>query len=223
MSSNRDIPVAKAPECLWWTPHIALSDITKDLYWVDFTDFEVNRSAHLENNRIKRDVAITRTNAVDQLLVNQDVFQEDSKTLCLTNIVVLNKLKSMKQSLRHVHDLHRKDLLYYYIVDLTTSRKQQAVWQALNDTQIQHYRSLMKAEFRTDQAVVNFVMSIIKASAKNPLMDALKDAKALLKALPNDNPHMPLKQAVCKMTKICAAALFIDGNKFSGAWNEVSN
>lgn len=93
-------------------------------------------------------------------------------------------------------------LLYYYIVDLTTSRKQQAVWQALNDTQIQHYRSLMKAEFRTDQAVVNFVMSIIKASAKNPLMDALKDAKALLKALPNDNPHMPLKQAVCKMTKI---------------------
>lgn len=70
-------------------------------------------------------------------------------------------------------------LLYYHIIDLVTSSKKQAVYQALNDAQIQQYRSDMRVEFKTDQSVVNFIMNVIKASANKPFMDALKDTKAL--------------------------------------------
>ncbi|KAL7334437.1 hypothetical protein PS15p_200064 [Mucor circinelloides] len=195
--------------------------ITKDLYCVDFTDFEVNRAVHLDNTRIKRDVMATRTNAVNKMLDQQDVFQDSSEVLSLTNIVILNKLKTMKQNLKYVHDLHKKDLLYYHIIDLATSSKKQAVRQALDDSQINQYLSDMKVEFKTDQAVVNFIKNIIKASEKKPLVDTLKETKAIIEALPNGTSLTLLKQAVYKMIKICAGAIFAGDNKFSGAWNEV--
>ncbi|KAL9537526.1 hypothetical protein MBANPS3_011697 [Mucor bainieri] len=113
--------------------------VTKDLYYVDFTDYEINRAVHLDNNRIKRGVKITRANAVNKILADQDVFKDDGVPLCLTNTVVLDKLKSMKQDLQqHVSELHKKDLLYYAIIDLATSSKKQVVQQALTKTQIKH-------------------------------------------------------------------------------------
>ncbi|KAG1092355.1 hypothetical protein G6F42_019224 [Rhizopus arrhizus] len=52
-------------------------------------------------------------------------------------------------------------------------------------------------------------------------MDALKETKAIIKALPNGTPLTLLKEAVYKMIKFCAGAIFVDENKFSGAWNEI--
>lgn len=92
-------------------------------------------------------------------------------------------------------------LLYYHIIDLATSSKKQAVRQALDDTQIKQYISDMKVEFKTDQVVVNFIKNIRKASENKPLMDALKETKAIIKALPNGTPLTLLKEAVYKMIK----------------------
>lgn len=93
-------------------------------------------------------------------------------------------------------------LLYYHIIDLATSSKKQAVRQALDDSQINQYLSDMKVEFKTDQAVVNFIKNIIKASEKKPLVDTLKETKAIIEALPNGTSLTLLKQAVYKMIKI---------------------
>ncbi|KAL0136186.1 hypothetical protein V8B55DRAFT_1579282 [Mucor lusitanicus] len=89
----------------------------------------------------------------------------------------------MKQNLKHVHDRHRKDLLYYHIIDLVTSSKKQAVYQALNDAQIQHKR-------------------------KQTIHGCSQRHQGTSNALPDATPLTILKQAACKMTKVYGVYIF---------------
>ncbi|KAL7320240.1 hypothetical protein PS15m_000149 [Mucor circinelloides] len=133
-------------------------------------------------------------------------------------MVVLNQLNTLKHSLRHAPDFHKKDLLCYSIIDLVSSKKQ-SVHKALTTAQIEKCKQDYKSNFFVSEEASLFTKKIMKRAKSTSLKQALKNTKNAINLQP-DTPLKAQTHAICKIVKTFAAALENNGNKLNGSCNE---
>ncbi|KAF1807243.1 hypothetical protein V8B55DRAFT_1463806 [Mucor lusitanicus] len=99
--------------------------------------------------------------------------------------LIIHSLNTLQRSLSHVSEMHKKDLLYYYIIDLVTSSKKQSIHKALNVAQFKDFGESHRSEFVKLKDIASYTKRIMKLYKASSSKQALKETKKAINLLTN--------------------------------------
>lgn len=141
----------------------------KDYYLIDFVDFEICRKNHLINRKMRVDVLNTRAAIVESMTENDNSNRGLDNMIPLSSVSIFAKLETKRKKLQHQADYHKKDLLYYRIIDLVTSNSDNAIHKVFTKSKIRKYNDHYKSNFNINTAASKFAKEILQIIFKRKI------------------------------------------------------
>ncbi|KAI7903102.1 uncharacterized protein BX663DRAFT_60872 [Cokeromyces recurvatus] len=165
---------------------------------------------------MKRDIMEMRTSMVNSLFVNGQT--EKGGITPLSSVSIFKRLEIERKKLNHEEELHKIDLLYYHIIDFSTSKLSSSTYKVFTKEERKKYNNDYRSYMNIHAETSISVKDSVKNAGTMRLKDLLKNAKIAIRSS-NGTKN---KKKVLKICKLYGDILETDDqNKFHCCLNEI--